>query len=256
MKQEDLKGLVILFKEDKELTQTRRIRIYQREKLADRAYFLIPKTYNDFDLTDDWTVTLQYIQVDGTVMAEILKRNPEDYEDKDGNATHMVYQLDINTKITAQAGDIQAKLSLTHTDFEAQTDDPSVDPEPIVRVIESGETTITILALRDYYSAASDASLSVIDQKILELDQKAQEIEAIAEQLVETSIDDITLDTENQSLYLSEKGNKVGEGILLNDLGDALAEFTEEGLINVVTGDGNNTGNTSNTNNPIDPNNP
>lgn len=50
----------ILLQNDKSLVATNRCTIHQREKLMDKLVFLVPKTYNDIDLTD-FIIQMQYI---------------------------------------------------------------------------------------------------------------------------------------------------------------------------------------------------
>ena len=237
MTQDQLKGLVILFSESKGLVQTKRIRIHQRESLVDKLEFLIPFEYEGLDLTT-FNVMMEYIAPDLNVYSEILNRNPEDYEDKDGNKTHMIYGLDVSSKLTKQSGDVRVLLSLTHMDYEAATDDPDAELVPKAQVLKSDETILTILPLRDYYSAVNDDSLSAIDRRMLELDQKIQELNESAEQIIDLPhADDLVLDLDDKSIYLTAEGNKIGSEIGLNDLGNALADNTEDGLVNVITSD-------------------
>ena len=51
----------ILLQNDKSLVATNRCTIHQREKLMDKLVFLIPKTYNDIDLTD-FIIQMQWIK--------------------------------------------------------------------------------------------------------------------------------------------------------------------------------------------------
>lgn len=235
MTQDQLKGLVILLTEKKGLLQTRRIRVHQRESLVDKLNFLIPISYEDYDLTS-FNVMMEYIAPDLNVYSEVLKRNPEDYEDKDGNKTHMIYGLDVNSKLTKLSGDVRILLSLTHMDYEAASDDPDAELIPKAQVLKSDETILTVLPLRDYYSSVNDESLSTIDRKMLELDQKIQELNETAAQIAEASVvDDIALDLDEKSIYLTSGGNKVGTEIGLNDLGEAIVDVVDDGLINVIT---------------------
>lgn len=232
MTNKDLKGLVILLKSDKTLVQTQRIRVYQRENLVDKFQFLIPFEIDGNDLTK-FTVMMQYLGPDGTVYGEVLERSPEDYEDADGNVTHMIYTLPITSAITKQAGDITVKLNLDYMDYEGQTSDPEEDPEPKHYVLNSDTTIVPILAVADYYSFVPDASLSMINNKIAELNTKTQELEALAHQFTDEQVDNIVLnaDPETGEIHLSSKGQKIGDGIGLKDLNDALNEYDDSVIV-------------------------
>lgn len=231
MTNKDLNGLVYLMKADKSLIATKRIRVYQRESCADNLCFLIPFSYEDKDLTK-FTVMLQYLGVDQTIHAETLVRSPEDYEDADGNVTHMIYQLPIDSELTKFAGDLTIKLNLDYMDMEGQTDggnDEAPAPTPIHYVINTDSTILTILPVADYYSFVPDESLSLINNKIAELNTKTAELEALAHQFTDEQVDNIVLvtDPETGEIHLSSKGNKIGDGIGLRDLNDALNEYND-----------------------------
>ena len=247
MTSDNLTGLVVLFKSDKSLLQTRKVRIYQRENLADILKFLIPFTYDDISL-EPYKITMQYLMSDGTVKSEILERlsdhegGYEDYYDKYENPTHMIYCLPIDSNLTRWSGDITIKLTLDYTDFGAQTisdndDEPAPDPEPVHHVINTGTTIITVLPVADYYSIVPDESLAFINQKIAELDAKQQEIEATAEIYDQSKADNIELhiDKNNQCIRLTSHGIPIGDDIDLNTLGVELSAWTESGLVKVIT---------------------
>lgn len=254
MSQDQLKGLVIVMKPTKELVQTKRIRVYQRETLVDKLKFLIPFTYEDLDLTK-FTVMLQYIDVSGTVRGEVLTRDSEDYEDADGNKTHMIYVLPVDSQLTRQSGDIKLKLNLDYVDNEGQTEDPEEEPTQKHYVLNTDDTILPILPVADYYSIVPDESLSLINNKIAELNNKIEELNATSEAYLTSKADDIKLDVvdDSKAIYLTAEGQKIGEGIILNDLGDALADYTNDGLVNVVTGDDDNHNTTDPQNDPQNP---
>ena len=252
MTSEELVGLVIFMNSQKQLIQTRKIRIYQRENLVDKMKFLIPLNYQGEDLTP-YQVTLQYVDTSGTVHYETLKRatiDPEeseepeydDYEDKAGNKTHMVYILDVNSKLTLYPGDITLKLSMNYVDYEGQTvassnDEPAPDPEPRYHILNTGETIVSILPVADYYSIVPDEVWNKFDTELAKLDAKQKEIEATAEIYDREKADgiEIFIDKYNQCIRLTSHGEQVGEAIDLNDLGEAVSDWTESGLVRVIT---------------------
>lgn len=247
MTKEELTGLVILLTQEKSLIQTRRIRIYQRESLVDKLKILVPLVYQDISL-EPYKVTLQYIDVEGTIRSEALIRKTDneggydDYEDKAGNKTHMVYILDVNSKLTRYTGELTLKLTLDYVDYESQTasdsdDESAPDPEPIHHVLNTGETKVTVLPVADYYSIVPDESLSLINQKIAELDAKQKEIEATAEIYDREKADNIELHISktNQCIRLTSHGIPIGDDIDLNTLGVELSSWTESGLVKVIT---------------------
>ena len=255
MTKKDLRGLVVLMKGDKSLVQTKKIRIYQREKLVDMMHFLIPLHYEQWDGSDEehpdmsvFTVILQYLGADQTIHAETLVRKSDgqggydDYVDADENPTHMIYELPIDTSLTTQAGDITMKLNLQYIRYEGGTvsdndESEAEEPTPVQYVLNTEDTKITILPVADYYSLVPDESLSVINQKIAELDARQREIEATAEVYDQSKADNIELfiDKYNQCIRLTSHGKPIGDEIDLNTLGDAISDWQEAGLIKVIT---------------------
>lgn len=240
MTKDDLKGLVILMKNDKTLLQTKKIRIHQRENLVDKLYFLIPKDYQDQKL-ENYNVTLLYIGQDGTVMMEILEKKDEDYTSSNGEETHMIYCLPVDSNLTKFAGDITLHLSLDYVDYAGQTesssdDEESEDPEQIHYVLNTDETVITVLPIKDYYSVVPDSSLAEINNKIAELDAQTKTLQEAATAISVEKADDIELSTSDGSgkLYLKSNGKLIGTPIDLEDLGDALVDDNPDGLVTVV----------------------
>lgn len=290
MTKESMKGYVYLFKQDKSLLATKKIRIYQHENCVDKISFLIPYTYewinpNDsgFDMSN-FTVTLNYLDSAGTVHSEILERyshtDPstgeieyEDYLDQFGNPTHLIYRLTVDSKLTDLVGDYTLNLRLQYVDYEGQIDNPVEEPEAVLYQMSSGYSTITVLGIADYYSIIPADTLSTFIQQIDALKARADILENRADaqedgledtraDLAETKenmVNDITLD-EDKVYLQNSKNEQVGTEIELNDLGDNLAEATTAGLVKVITDDddsnNNSNGNdndTTNTN-PIDNN--
>lgn len=73
-----------------------------------------------------------------------------------------------------------------------------------------------------------------MEKLILELQGKIEQEKEYAEILAQNKVDDIKIDNEKNRLVVSSKGETVGEGIDLNDLGDILADTTKEGLVKVI----------------------
>ena len=250
MTKEELKGLVIYMNEMKSLIQTKRIRICQREKLVDKMFFLIPKMYN-YENLENYTILLLYRGSDLTTKSSILERlsdgqgGYEDYEDANGNKEYMIYHVNIDCDITRQAGDVTLSLSLQYVDYEAQTtsNDDNLESaetgEPIQHVINTDTTIINVLPITDYYAIIPDDRLSFINQSIEKLDAQQKELEATANIIKETKADGIEMyvDQYRQCLRLTSNGKPVGNEIDLSALGDEISEWSQNGLVKVITED-------------------
>lgn len=223
----------ILMNSDKSLSATNRITIYQREKLVDKIQFLFPQTYEDVSI-QECTAMMKYIDQANVAHMEVLSMDDELYKD------HIRCQLNVDTKITRFAGDIKLRIT-----FLKINPDNGITEE----VLHSGEIILTISPMSDYFAFVSDKSLEVIDQKMAELTAKIQSTLTIAESIDKTKADDIYLDTDHGILYLKANDEKIGTDISLNDLGDTLANYTVDGLVNIITEDFD-----DNSNNPDDEN--
>lgn len=208
----------ILMNSDKSLVCTIKTILYQRDKLVDKLQILIPQTYEDINLSD-FTAVLKYVDQGNEVHSEILIQDEELYKE-----SYLRYTLPIDTNLTRFAGDIKLCLTLNKVDMEEMKE----------YSLNTGETTITIASLSDYYSFISDKSLSVIDQKVNELNVKLEAIDKMATTYDETKADNIKLDKDTSEIYLTAHDKQIGDKITINDLGNVIAEETKDGLIPII----------------------
>lgn len=208
----------ILMNSDKSLVCTSRTTLYQRDKLVDKLQILIPQTYEDINLSD-FTAVLKYVDQGNEVHSEILIQDEELYKE-----SYLRYTLPIDTNLTRFAGDIKICLTFNKVDMEEMKE----------YSLNTGETTITIASLSDYYSFISDKSLSVIDQKVNELNVKLEAIDKMATTYDETKADNIKLDKDTSEIYLTAHDKQIGDKITINDLGNVIAEETKDGLIPII----------------------
>lgn len=208
----------ILMNSDKSLVCTIKTTLYQRDKLVDKLQILIPQTYEDINLSD-FTAVLKYVDQGNEVHSEILIQDEELYKE-----SYLRYTLPIDTNLTRFAGDIKLCLTLNKVDMEEMKE----------YSLNTGETTITIASLSDYYSFISDKSLSVIDQKVNELNVKLEAIDKMATTYDETKADNIKLDKGTSEIYLTAHDKQIGDKITINDLGNVIAEETKDGLIPII----------------------
>ena len=208
----------ILMNSDKSLVCTSRTTLYQRDKLVDKLQILIPQTYEDINLSD-FTAVLKYVDQGNEVHSEILIQDEELYKE-----SYLRYTLPIDTNLTRFAGDIKICLTFNKVDMEEMKE----------YSLNTGETTITIASLSDYYNFVSDKSLSVIDQKVNELNVKLEAVDKMSTAYDETKADNIKLHKETSEIYLTAHNKQIGDKIAINDLGNAIAEETKDGLIPII----------------------
>lgn len=208
----------ILMNSDKSLVCTIKTTLYQRDKLVDKLQILIPHTYEDINLSD-FTAVLKYVDQGNEVHSEILIQDEELYK-----GSYLRYTLPVDTNLTRFAGDIKVCLTINKVDMEEMKE----------YSLNTGETTITIAPLSDYYKFVSDKSLSVIDQKVNELNVKLEAIDKMAATYDETKADNIKLDKDTSEIYLTAHDKQIGDKITINDLGNVIAEETKDGLIPII----------------------
>lgn len=190
--------LTIKMLSDKSLVITKAINIYQRQSLVDNMQILIPLTYSDNDLTK-FNATLEYIDPANMAHTEILVKDEELYND-----TMIRFTLDMDTKFTYLAGDITMKLTLTYFD----------EGENKKYILKTGELTLKILKLNDYFLYADESSFTTIDNKIMELQAQTDKLAAMAGIYAESVPDDLTID-DTALLQLSANGTPIGNGVQL-----------------------------------------
>jgi len=207
---------------DKSLTATKKATIYQREKLVDKIQFLLPQKYEQLDIRD-CIIVLRYIDQGNVAHAEKLIQDEELYKER------IRCLMDVNTDLTRFAGDIKAHLSFLRLNPENSLHE---------EVLKSGEILITISPINELYAFAGDDYLDIVDKAMLELEAKQKAQDLIAETYNKEKADNLVLDRENSSIYLESNGIPINKSTIpLNNLGDAISDETESGLIRVITED-------------------
>lgn len=108
------------------------------------------------------------------------------------------------------------------------------DGNKIEVIRKVNDTKINIIPTAAWEDYIPSTDLGAMEKLILELQGKIEQEKEYAEILAQNKVDDIKIDNEKNRLVVSSKGETVGEGIDLNDLGDILADTTKEGLVKVI----------------------
>lgn len=188
----------ILMDKHKQLVKTIETKLYQREKLTEKLQFLFPKFYNAIDLSE-FTIILKFIDQQGISHAEILSPDDDLYKGK------IRCTMPIDSDLTKFSGDISIRITFEKIDVENQTQ----------YVLHTGETTITISPLKDYYCFVPDKSLEFVDQLVGNLEAKIEATEKIADIYDKSKADNISYS--NNDLQLTANGEKIGDSITLSD---------------------------------------
>ena len=186
----------IIMDANKQLVTTIKQVLYQRENLVDKIQILIPQYYQDIDLSD-WIAVLKYVDQANIPHAETLTKDSDIYKNR------IRFYLPVDTELTKYSGDITIRITLTKIDMNSKTQ----------YVLHTGETTITISPLKDYYSFVPDESLEFVDQLIGNLEAKIEATEKIAEIYDTKKADNITY--EDSRLQLTSNGQRIGDAIII-----------------------------------------
>lgn len=193
----------ILINSDNELVHTVKERIMCRSKLVDSLHFLTEPTYKEMDMTP-FTVTLEYkLPISKEYHIEILDRSEDLYKGM------LEYKLPFDTTLTKEAGDIELQLTFTNTEMQ-------VDGSVTQYVRKTEKTTITITPIEAWADMIPDKVLTSLDQRLLKQDAAMKELADIISAIDDQKADDISL--ENNHLQLTANGEKIGEGVDLNEV--------------------------------------
>lgn len=208
----------VLINEDNSVTATKRQRIMQNSKLVDTLRIIVPKIYNSLTMSD-YTAYLEYL----TPISHKHNYVELAIEDDDYKDDYLLYKMSIDTDITGEVGNVEFYVHFIQVEMDA-------DGTVSTPVRQTDSFIIPIIPIVNWF-AAPDATLSALDQRIIALQELIKaNADTIAASL-EDKLDGLKLDTDTQELYGTVHGVKSGDAVDLNDLGDALADATEDGLI-------------------------
>lgn len=212
----------VLIKNDNTAIVTERQRIMQNSKLVDVLQIVVPKLYNDLEMAQ-YNARIEYL----TPINHKLGYVELEIADADYKTDYLLYKLKLDTNLTSEVGDVE--FSMTFIEVSMSEDGTVETP---VRKIDPFKMTVIPIA---NWFVAPDSALSELDQRIIANQEAIKAIADLQSVSALSKLDDIKLDTETNMLYGVSDGVKKGEGIKLNDLGDAIANSTTEGLVYVNT---------------------
>lgn len=218
----------ILVTNDNELIASVKQRIMQRSKLVDNLHFLVNPIYDsggqEFEMKD-FTVTMEYLLPTSKLYkTETLTLSNEEYETESGQFM-LEYTVPFDTGMTSESGDIEVQLTFTKLEMDEEGQDTQY-------VRKTSTCTIKILPISAWSDIIPDSALNAIDQRILKTQAQIDELADLAGNISVSKADNIKV--QDDKLVLTANGEDIGNAIDLNELGDALSEYTKEGLIKVV----------------------
>lgn len=190
----------ILVKSDDTLIATNKETIMHRSSLVRKLRFLVDPTIqvgNQMLNMADFVCVLEYkLPISNRYTPAVLTPSEELYKDK------LEYVLDVDTKITAEVGNVEMQLLWTRPDMLA-----SGDFSECVRV--TGSTTITVLPVNQWSDYVASSDLSNIAQMVLSNQAQAEQLKMLGDYLMMTKADSIKYDKETNELTLMGDGEKL-----------------------------------------------
>ena len=220
------KMYTILINDDNTLTKSVVERIMHRSHNVNSLRFLMNPTYTArngqvMDMAG-FTMILEYVlPISRTYKTVILSPEAELYKDR------LQYVLPVTTDITSEVGEVELKFTMTKLDMLE-------DGSKIEYVRHTSETYVNILAVENWSDYIANSDLSNIAEMMLIIQAQQEQLKAYAEQINALKADAIRLDTETSELALYAGEQKLS-AVDLDDLGDSLAESTDDGLVKVIT---------------------
>ena len=175
-----------------------------------------------------FTVMLEYLTpVSKQYKSEILTLTVDDEGKPKTYKDRLEYKLPFDTYLTSEAGDIEVQLTFTAVDLDA-------DGKGYQYVRKTSTDAITITPISAWSDIVPDKALNAIDQRLLETQKQIKALEELNDISAVAKADNITLDSETNTITLTANGEKIGDAISISELGNSIADNTEDGLIKMV----------------------
>ena len=169
---------------DKSLIVTVFSTIYRGETGTDTIVFLVPSEYEETEIAR-CSVMLRYITPNQIGRSEQLKLLPEMYNG------YLQYEIDIDTDMTAEAGDVTLWLScISYQDAV---------------IFKTGELSVEVKPSPEIEKYLPPEDLDQLDR-----------LEVEVSNLKNTKADNLIFDAEDGSLQLSASGNPIGDEVTVD----------------------------------------
>jgi hypothetical protein len=193
----------ILVTDSNELVVSVKERIMQRSKLVDNLHFLMPTSYKGVDMSE-FTCTMEYVlPVSREYKTEILVKSGELYKD------NFEFKLPFDTNLTKEAGKIEIQLTFTKV---------SMDADGAVKqyVRKAGPCTITIVPVTAWSDVVADDALGALDQRLIQLELMANQLNDISQYTYENKADNITYNESDGTIQLLANNSPIGDKIAIS----------------------------------------
>lgn len=137
------------------------------------------------------------------------------------------YKLPVTTDITKEAGEIEMKLTFYTVDL-------GIDGTGYQYVRKVDPITIQVIPVSAWTDIIPDEAFAPLDQRLIQAEAQIKALEDLNEVSAITKADNIKLDEESNTIYLTAEGEKIGDEIDINELGKTMTENTTSGLIKMI----------------------
>ena len=147
----------LLLNQNKEWVATHREAIVRFSNLCDKIRFLVPPTVGDSDIGGFDTVQLRYVSpLTKKPGAEYLTRSEDLYKG------HYEYVLPVDTKVSAEDGDVEMEITLYASEMTA-------DGEVERIVMHTRPFKLRVFPVSSWSNFTDSGALSALDERITEL---------------------------------------------------------------------------------------
>ena len=224
----------ILLTNEHELIPTVSHCIMQRSNLIDNIEFLVPKNYEDYDMSQ-FDCLLEYIlPVSKRYSSVFLTLDDTNYKED-----YLRYVLKADTEITEEAGEVELQLTFGNVEL-------SPDGEMSIQTVRKTQTcTIPVTPIAAWADIIPNGALTALDQRIIELKGVAKALDSLNQEIYTNQVDTLILDDGKLSVGVKATNKKLGDeiSIVLPSESDNL-DGTEDGIVDLdnvtIDGDGNN----------------
>lgn len=196
----------LLISEDNSIITTKYETLMQRSNF-NNIQILIPSLFKGIDISDA-TLWLKYIlPVSKKIRMVRLTLKNSNYR---GN--FLQYIIPANTLLTAEAGEVEITVTIVKLVYEEDTDTKKAG----VETTKVGFIKITPIA--QWLNFDPDEMLDPIDQRLIMLEARQKDQDALNQEMFESIARDIVIDKDNNKLKLDSNSGLIGDGVDLNEL--------------------------------------
>lgn len=214
----------VLIRSDNTTIVTENQRIMQNSKLVDTLEIVVDKEYNGLSMAE-CTAYLEYLTpINHKIGQVVLEIADENYEND-----YLLYKMKIDTNLTNEVGQVQFRVHFIQVEMNEEG-------KVTTPVRQTDSFIMTVIPISDWMTLP-DGLLSGLDQRLIVMQQTNKAMADLQNTLSDEKLDDIKLDITSNEIYGTSNGEKKGDGIKLSDLGDAIADNTEDGMVVINTYD-------------------